>query len=143
VTLVIAEGLLTFLWPVQRSLSHLNTRGCVGDFNSTLNDVRYKALQGFFCEDCRGFIESRASAEAALRWQTLFDKKWIGLPSDPYSPASVVAKLGYNLFVTKGLAPTRWQKLSSVLTEDGTKEALKIVGGLVLALLLFLFGIKR
>jgi hypothetical protein len=143
VTLVIAEGLITSIWPIHRSLDHLSTRGCIGDFNATLKDVRYKALQGFFCGDCRTFITERAGAEAAIRWQTIFEKKWLGSPSDPHSPASVVAKLGYDLFVTKGLAPTRWQKLSAVLTEDGTKEALKLVAGVVLALFLFLLNIKK
>lgn len=143
VTLVAVEGLIAVLWPEARGLSHLSTRGCIGDFNATLEDVRYKILNGFLCHDCRGFMVANLPAAAVENWGAILEKRWFGSVSDPQSPAGVVAKLGYNLFVTTGLAPTRWQKLSAVLTEDGTKELLKVLAGLILAALLLLLGIKK
>jgi hypothetical protein len=55
---------------------------------------------------------------------------------------SVVAKLGYNLFVTRGLAPTRWERLLETLTTEGAKEALRLITAILLAALLIALGLK-
>jgi hypothetical protein len=142
-SLIMVEGLLYIMLPDKpRKLTHLPTRGCLGDFNATLRDVRYKTLQGFLCKECRSIIENSLGVERTIQWTNLLDKTWLGNLNDPTSPASVVAKLGYNLFVTKGLAPTKMEKLFEKLKEDGVKELLKLVGGIVLALLLFWLGLK-
>jgi len=142
-SLIMVEGLLYTMLPDDpRKLTHLPTRGCLGDFNPTLRDVRYKTLQGFLCKECRSIVETSLGVERTIQWSNLLSKTWLGNLDDPKSPASVVAKLGYNLFVTRGLAPTKMEKLFEILKEDGVKELLKLVGGIVLAALLFWLGLK-
>ena len=38
------------------------------------------------------------------------------MPRDPRSPAGVAANMGYNLFIAKGLRPTRTERIRSALS---------------------------
>lgn len=142
VSFVTMEGLYLTFPDDPRKLSHLQTRGCLGDFNETLRDVRYKILQGFLCHDCRSIVESGLGAERTALWTTLLSKTWLGETNETTAPANLVAKLGYNLFVTKGLAPTRTEKLLNTIQEEGVKELLKVAGAVILAGLIFYLGWK-
>lgn len=75
--------------------------------------------------------------EAAL------SKDWIGSKGKPGSPASTVAKLGYDLFLTKGFKPGYFESLIEIVQRDGTKELLKLVGAVLLAAVLFWLGLKE
>lgn len=143
ITLVIIEGLLALLGSAAEDVAHLATRGCIGDFTSALRHVRYKTLQGFICAECRSHIAKQWGQHTINDWTAILSKSWLGKLDDPYSPASIVSKLGYNLFVTKGMAPTRWEKTLQILREDGVKEGIKLVGGILLAALLFYLGLKK
>ena len=68
--------------------------------------------------------------------------KWLGEPSDPHCPAGIVAKLGYNLFLTKGIEPTLWENLRSILRDEATKEAIKLIFAILLAAILLRLGLK-
>ena len=141
-SLVLMEGLYALLPEQALDLSHLPTRGCIGDFNASLRDVRYKTLQGFLCDACRSTVESVLGEERTAIWLSLLRKEWVGSLSDPVSPVSIVGKLGYNLFVTRGLAPSRWERLMEALTNEGVKEILKLFAAVILAALLVALGLK-
>lgn len=141
-TLVMLEGLYS-LTPDPKALSHYATRGCIGDFNPRLRDARYKVLHGFICSDCRTVLEASVGSTVADNWTTLLGKAWIGRSEDPTSPSGIVRKLGYNMFLTKGYAPTRRERLFQLLQEEGPKELIKIVGGVLLAGLLLWLGLKK
>jgi hypothetical protein len=59
------------------------------------------------------------------------DKAWLGRSSDPSTPAGIAASLGHNLFVTKGVEPTTWERFIAKIQEEGIREFLKIVGDLL------------
>ncbi len=142
-TMVMLEGLTSIINLNVHHISHLSTRGCIADFNSTIRDVRYKTLQGFLCRECLAILKKKIGQDRSSNWIRILGKEWIGQPSDPLSPASIVDKLGYNLFLTKGLSPTLWQRFLRSLQEDGAKELIKMVALLVGAALLAWLGFKK
>jgi hypothetical protein len=73
----------------------------------------------------------------------VLDLSWLGEPSDPQSPAGIVAKLGYNLFITKGIEPTFWETIRLTLRDEGTKEFVHLVGTLLVAALLLWLGLGK
>lgn len=142
-TLVMMEGLLAILGEKAQEISHFPTRGCLGDFNATLADTRYKVLQGFLCTSCRSRVEEAIGPEQCKIWIDLLGKKWVGTLKDPTSPATIVSKLGYDMFVTKGRAPTNKERIVKLLRDEGTKAVLALIGAILLAILLLVLGIKQ
>jgi hypothetical protein len=82
----------------------------------------------------------KIGTKRANNWIFILTKSWIGEISQPSSPASVVAKLGYNLFITKGLNPSWKERFFQSLREEGITE---LIGALLLAAFLLWFGIKK
>lgn len=140
VSLIIMEGLYAALGEDALKISHLPTRGCPGDMTVELRDARYQVLQGFLCSDCRSVVEHILGEQKAASWELLLNKAWLGSMKDPTSPASVIKKLGYDMFLTKGFTPSRTEKLLAGLEEEGVKMAFKITGGLILTVLLIWLG---
>src|SRR5438270_1527404 len=98
--------------------------------------AKFKALQGFICYDCRSTLAAAGHTGLADALEPILDRKWIRRKSIPGSPASVMSKLGYDLFLTKGLQPTFWETAKGALRKDGVKEILKIASTLLIAALL-------
>jgi hypothetical protein len=48
---------------------------------------------------------------------------WLGKTSDPSTPAGSVANLGHDLFLTKGVSPTRWERFGWKEGERLTRRA--------------------
>lgn len=142
VTLVVRES-LAFVSPSLRGSIHLGTKGCLCDFAMYLGEMRFKTLQGFLCSHCQTALRTDGRGELVKDILAMLNKQWLGKPADPGSPAWIVANLGYDLFVTKGLQPTRWEKILATIQDEGVKEVLKIVGGIILAGLLLWLGLKR
>jgi len=121
---------------------HLGTKGCLFDFTADLGEARYKALQSFVCSVCRDRMKEAGHAHLADDLVPVLDLKWLGVPTDPHCPAGIVAKLGYNLFLTKGIEPTLWENLRSILRDEATKEFVKITFAILLAIILLRLGLK-
>lgn len=113
------------------SSMHFGTKGCMFDFNQELRDVRYKALNGYVCEFCAGAIAGSKRPELANDLRTALGKEWLGSLDDPASPASIAAKLGHDLFINKGLVPTAFEKIQSVLPTESLKLLFTIIGAVV------------
>jgi hypothetical protein len=143
VSLVMMEGIYALMPPEAEEISHLATRGCIGDFNATLRDVRYKTLQGFICSDCKALMVKTIGIDRTNIWMSLLKKDWFGSITDPACPASMVSKLGYNLFVTKGLTPGKWEKVKQALSEEGVKELIKLIGFIIGAALVVWLGLSK
>ncbi len=141
ITLIISEGIYRLIGLDATRMAHITTRGCPGDFNMSLIDTRYKTLVGSLCKDCLSQLEEAIGVEHANLWNKLLKKRWIGTLDDPYSPASHVSKLGYNLFVTKGLAPTPQEKVVAFLKDEGSKQIIQIFGAVLVALVLVWLGL--
>ena len=112
-------------------------------FTPDLGEARYKALPSFVCVTCRTYMQENGAIRLADDLTRVLDFNWLGIPSDPHSPAGIVGKLGYNLFHTKGIQPKFWESVSSVLRDEATKEAIKMVFAILLAALLLRLGLKE
>jgi hypothetical protein len=140
-TLLLREG-MGFRVPALRRSVHLGTKGCLCDFTDALEDVRYKVLQGFVCTHCREAMRRAGAATLADELLPVLDKRWLGTTAQPNTPASIAAKLGHDLFVTRGVTPTLWERVRASLAAEGGKQLLTVVGGVLLAFLLLRLGLK-
>lgn len=141
-TLLIRQAASFAAASVSRSL-HLGTKGCLFDFTGDLGDARYKALQSYVCKVCQTRLQEAGALHILPDILKPLDMSWLGKVVDPYSPSGIVAKLGYNLFLTQGIKPSLWETIRGTLRDEGTKELLKLVSALVLAGLLVWLGWKR
>ncbi len=141
-TLILRES-VAVVSPSLRSSIHLGTKGCLLDFTPSLGDARFKALNGFICNHCREALQSDGFADLSDELVRVLKKKWLGKSFDPSSPAGIVSKLGYDLFMTRGLKPTLRERVLAGLQETAVKQLLQIVGGIVLAALLVWLGLKK
>jgi hypothetical protein len=132
----------SFVVPALSKSLHLGTKGCLFDFTSDLGEARYKALQSFVCSTCRSRMLESGAVHLAEDVTRVLDFDWLGMPSDPHCPAGIVAKLGYDLFHTKGIQPTSWENIRSILRDEAAKELIKLVFAILLAALLFWIGFK-
>jgi hypothetical protein len=123
--------------------SHLGTKGCLFDFNPQLDNVRYATLQAFVCNNCRNALTSSGYGSLVDELVKVLDKTWLGQSTNPSSPAGIVFNLGYDLFFTKGLKATIWEKTITTLRDEGVKAFLSLLGGLILTGFLVYLGLKK
>lgn len=121
---------------------HLGTKGCLFDFNRDLSDARYHVLGRFICRTCSDALVKAGRPHLKEELLRVLSKEWLGKMDDPQSPAAIAAKLGVDLFVTKGLQPTVWEQVTGAFQKEGVNQVLKIVGTLIGAALLVHFGLK-
>jgi hypothetical protein len=112
---------------------HMGTKGCLFDFNPLLSDVRLKVLNGHVCHDCARRIAEDGKPALVDDLRHVLGKAWLGTVDDRTSPAAICRKLGYDLFITKGIKPTWQENLISTLQTEGLKELLKIIPTLIVA----------
>lgn len=121
---------------------HHATKGCVFDFNANITDARLPVLTGFLCESCCDTIKQSKSEKVVEDAKLLLRKKWLGDATNPTDAATTAKKLGYDLFHTKGVKQTTWERISAIIQEEAIKTLLMIVGGIILAALLLWLGLK-
>lgn len=121
---------------------HLTTRGCLFDFTPELTDARYLILTGFICNRCRKILSELFSEEFIDDIELLISKKWIGSREEHTSIATNTKKLGYDLFLTKGIKPTIFERLAILLEEEGVKTIMQILASIAIAGLLVWIGLK-
>lgn len=128
-------------YPDIQNIMHLGTKGCLFDYTPFLGDVRYKVLSGHICDVCSNSLDSRGLEELRKDIIKILDRKWLGKTDDPISPVSTMIKLGYNLFITRGLKPTWQERLIENFQKEGVNQILGIIGGILLAVLLLWLGL--
>jgi hypothetical protein len=141
ITLILRESVSAISTSLRSSV-HLGTKGCLFDFTPTLHDVKYKVLNGNICTHCRNALLEDKYPDLADELLYVLGKEWFGTSSDPMSPANITLKLGYDLFTTKGLEATPWEKFLHIITEEGMRQIITIVGGIIFAVLIVWFGLK-
>ena len=142
VTLLLRQS-IALISPTFRSTGHIGTKGCLFDFTDDLGDARFKAMQGFVCHDCRRLLAEAPPPNLVEALVPILNtRSWLGSSADVNTPAGVVAKLGYDLFLTRGAQPSLKEKFFAILREDGFKELLKLASLILLALILYWFGLK-
>lgn len=125
----------------QELSTHLGTRGCLFDFTAELFDARQKVLASSICQSCQKIMTACGHEDLLVDLGPLLSREWLGSRSDAVAPAAVTAKLGHDLFLTKGLKPSLAESIKMALAEEGTKQILKIIGAVVLAALLLFLGL--
>jgi hypothetical protein len=140
-TLIVRESVAAISESLRSSI-HLGTKGCLCDFTLSLTDVRYKIFNGFICQYCRAALQHDGLPGVADELTRVLGRKWLGNTTDSNSPASIALKLGYNLFTTKGLEATKWEKFLSLIQEEGIKQFITIIGAIIIAVSLILLGLK-
>ncbi len=141
-TLMVRESVAA-VSPSLRGSVHLGTKGCLCDFTEYTDETRFKALSAFLCQFCRDALTRDGVGGVAADLLRILDKQWLGRRSDPGSPAGIMSKLGYDLFLTKGLQPSRWEKFVQTIQKEGTKELLRLIAEVAIAGLLLWLGIKK
>jgi hypothetical protein len=130
IALILREA-VSAISPSLRGSIHLGTKGCLFDFTPTLGEVRFKVLNGNICAYCSNALSQDNYPELADELRFILGKEWFGKPSEPMSPANITSKLGYDLFTTRGLEATSWEKFVSTLKEEGTKQLITLIGGII------------
>jgi hypothetical protein len=121
--------------------THMGTRGCLMDFSAVLSDVRQKVLVGVICQSCESVLREHGYPNLAEDLRPLLSRKWLGSTVDPASPAAIVSKLGYDLFITKGLKPNLIESVRTTLVQEGVKQILYVIAALLVAIFIGLIGI--
>jgi hypothetical protein len=121
--------------------THLGTRGCLYDFCAELSDARQKALAIGVCRSCESIISDSGHPDLVGDLRVILSKRWLGSRADPTSPAAIISKLKRDLFITKGLEPGWIERARMTLMQEGIKQILAIVGIVVAAILIAVFGV--
>ena len=140
-TLIIRES-IALVCPALDNCVHIGTRGCLCDFTPTLDEVKFKVLNGFLCHFCCAVLASEGFTELPKELSLVLKKDWLGKANEPEKPAGVAANLGYDLFTTKGPQPTAWEIAKKTLQEEWLKQGLALLAVIVGAALLLWFRLK-
>ncbi|MFY9557439.1 MAG: hypothetical protein WAV20_19110 [Blastocatellia bacterium] len=143
ITFLVFRLAIGLIDPRMRKWQHLGTKGCLWDYNPRLSEVRYKVLVGYTCDDCLENIRAGPLTSLAENLGEIMSKGWLWKKDDPQAPAAIAAKLGYDLFSTKGPRPNWRESLLDVVRQEGVKELLKWVSALILAAVLVWLNLKK
>jgi hypothetical protein len=121
---------------------HLGTKGCLQDFTEDLGDARQKVLRGYVCHHCRTLMTNDGQPTLADTVTHLLDRDWLGQPTNPRSPAGVMANLRYDLFTIRGRKETVTELFRTTLRQEGIKQVATTTVTLMIAALLFFLGLK-
>lgn len=125
---------------------HLGNKGCLMDFTEMMSEVHHKALLAFICDFCASRMRSDSRPGLAETIAGLLNRDWLGSPEDPRTPAGIAANLGYNLFTTKGLRPTRTESFLATMQQESAKQIIGItsstIGTILIAVIALVLGLK-
>jgi len=143
ITFLVLRSAIALIDPEMREWQHLGTKGCLWDYNPYLSGVRYKVLVGYTCDDCSRRIQGGPLAALAVDLDKIMSKEWLWKKDDPQAPAAIAAKLGYDLFSTKGPRPNWRESLLDIARQEGVKELLKWISAFILAAVLVWLNLKK
>jgi hypothetical protein len=129
--------------PSLRGSIHAGTKGCLCDFTEYVDETRFKALSPILCKFCRDALTKDGVGGIAADLLRILDKEWLGRRSDPGSPAGIMSKLGYDLFLTKGRQASWREKFVETIQREGTKELLRLIAEVAIVGLLLWLGLKK
>jgi hypothetical protein len=142
VYILLIRTALAAAFPALTEARHYATRGCIFDFSANLEDARFKVLNAYLCHRCSRAIDAAASPGLVNEVTRVLQKEWVGNPAARGTPAAIMRKLGYDLFLTSGVRPTAWERFKDKLEEEWLKQSLDFVAKLLLAAALFWLGLR-
>lgn len=139
---LIIAGSIAFMDKWFQEAVHIGTKGCLFDFTPTINDARFRVLNGFICSYCRVNLKVHGYGELLKELSPVLDKKWLGKSTEPHSPAGICSNLGCELFITKGLKPGLWENFLIFIQQESVKSFLVIITSIITAALILQWGLK-
>ena len=122
---------------------HFGNRACIFDFTENLENARFMALTGVgVCSECAAALARDGFPDAALEIRKIAGREWRGNREAPGTPANIMERLGYPLFLTKGFEPSLTERLWLLFTDEISKEVAKLIFAVLIAWLLFKAGWK-
>lgn len=113
---------------------HLGSRGCIFDFTSNLEYARLMALAGVgVCHDCEQALCRDGFPHAPAEIRRVARHRWRGDKAVSGTPANVMARLGYDLYLTRSFEPSLLEKLKGIVTEGVASEVIRIVFAILIA----------
>jgi hypothetical protein len=94
------------------------------------------------CSECAAALARDGYPDAAAEIQLIAGREWRGDRSIAASPANLMERLGYPLFLTKGFEPSWRERMRQLMSDEFAKEAVKFVFAVLIAYLLFRAGWK-
>jgi len=117
---------------------HMGNRACIFDFTENLDNTRYMALAGVgVCANCDAALVLDGFPNAPAEIRRIAAREWRGDRSTAGTPANIMARLGYDLFLTKGFQPSFPERLRETFSSDGLKELIKFLYAVLLAWLIY------
>lgn len=142
VQVLLVREVVGILCPSLDGSVHLGTKSCLMDFTPNLGDARQKIVSGYVCHFCATRMQGDGHPQLLGVVSHLINREWLGLPTDPRSPAGVAANLGADLFIVKGLSATPRERFIATLREEAAKQIVVAIGLIAVAVILVLLGIK-
>lgn len=131
--LLVSEAMCRHSPTFKATRLHYGTRGCIGDFCSDLGEARYKALVGVVCADCAAALARDGKETLITEARAVLDRSWLGKVEDPQSVAALCAKLGFNLFSTRGATDSLIHRLLEGIEGKFADNVLKLAFALLIA----------
>lgn len=131
--LLVSEAMCRHSPTFKATRLHYGTRGCIGDFCEDLGEARYKALVGVVCPDCTSALASDGKEALITEASKVLDRSWLGKVEDPQSVAALCAKLGFNLFSTRGATDSFTHRLLEGIEGKFADNVLKLAFALLIA----------
>jgi hypothetical protein len=112
--------------------AHVSSRGCIFDFNPSLENAKNGVLTGHICEDCSAAM-NRVRPALTLELKGILGGRWLGDPKDPYSAHQELARLGFPVFQASGVQESWFRRVyDPALKKIGEEMARMFVLFLVL-----------
>lgn len=102
------------------------------------------ALTGIgVCSACTSALEHDGFPNAAAEIRYVAGREWRGDRTVPGAPSNLMERLGYPLYLTRSFEPSLRERLRGLLSDEVTKEFIKLAFAVLIAWLLFRLGWKK
>lgn len=121
---------------------HVATRGCLFDYNETLETARYSVLVNHICTDCAERIRETFGEDFLREVKTITDRDWIGDPKEVGSVAYNLKRVFYyDLTKTKGFRASLIEKIAQKIAQAVLENVVQILIPLIISLALAALGL--
>jgi len=124
-------------------ISHIQIKGCLGDYAEALADTKQHVIIGAICYDCEMKVQKQIGKDALQALKAIMDLSWLGKVDEPASVSAILRNtFNYDLETTRGFSPTIQDKLRNILLTSTVQWMVKVVFTILLAWLILMLGLK-
>lgn len=122
---------------------HVATRGCLFDFNNSVNDAKNSVLIKYICSDCEDKIKNTFGEDFIKELKKITDRDWIGNYNDVGSVAYNLKRVFYyDLTKTRGFKASPMERISQKFTETFAETAAKTFFVIIIVIIITVLGLK-